>query len=67
MRLHNVPYSSFSERLRELVPRDERVLVKTISARPLSSIPVVEIFKRIQPDNLLVSINSTLAFEHDLK
>ena len=67
MRLHNVPYSSFGERLQELVPCDERVLVKTLSGRPLSNIPVVEIFKRIQPDNLLVSINSTLAFEHDLK
>jgi hypothetical protein len=67
VRLHNVPYSSFSERLRELVPFNECVLVKTISARPSNNIPLVEIFKRIQPDNLLVSINSTLAFEADLK
>ena len=49
VRLHNVPYLSFGERLRELVPCDERVLVKTLPVRPLSTIPEVEIFKRIQP------------------
>jgi hypothetical protein len=69
--LHNVPCSSFSERMalrvRELVPFDECVLVKTVSTRTPSGIPIVEIFKRIQPDNLLVSINSTLAFDPDLK
>lgn len=66
-----MPCSSFSERMvlrvRELVPFDERVLVKTVSARTPNRIPIVEIFKRIKPDNLLVSINNTLALDPDLK
>ncbi|XP_069687013.1 tudor domain-containing protein 7 isoform X2 [Periplaneta americana] len=70
--LHKVPCSSFSEkmalRVRELVPFDERILVKTVShSRAPGSVPVVEIFKRIQPDNLLVSISETLAYEPDPK
>jgi hypothetical protein len=54
-------------RVRELVPFDEHALVKIVSARTPNGIPMVEIFKRIQPDNLLVSINSTLAFDSDLR
>ena len=70
--LQNVPPSSFSEqlaqRIRVLVPCDERILVKTISfGRSTNTLPIVDIFKRIQPDNLLVSISETLAYEIDLK
>ncbi|PSN45877.1 hypothetical protein C0J52_11031 [Blattella germanica] len=70
--LHKVKMEYFGEkmvqRLRELAPPDERVLVKTVSSGHTSfSVPEVEIFKRIQPDNLLVSICDTLALDPDLR
>ncbi|CAK9832538.1 Tudor domain-containing protein 7 [Anthophora retusa] len=66
--LHNIDKSMFNEKmvakLKELAPKREPLLVKVVSSE--DGIPVVELFKRIQPSNMLVSINNTLAFEEEL-
>ncbi|XP_012148923.1 tudor domain-containing protein 7 tapas isoform X2 [Megachile rotundata] len=63
--LHNIDKSMINEKmiakLKELAPRGEPYLVKVVSFE--DNIPVVELFKRIQPSNMLVSINNTLALE----
>ena len=66
--LHNIDKSMFNEamiaRLTELAPKGEPLLVKVVS--PGNKVPVVELFKRIQPSNMLVSINHTLTLEEEL-
>lgn len=66
--LHNIDKSMFNEKmvakLAELAPKGESLLVKVVSS--LNGIPVVELFKRIQPSNMLVSVNNTLALEEEL-
>ncbi|CAK9801891.1 Tudor domain-containing protein 7 [Anthophora quadrimaculata] len=66
--LHNIDKSMFNEKmvakLKELAPKREPLLVKVVSSE--DGTPVVELFKRIQPSNMLVSINNTLAFEEEL-
>ncbi|XP_029040468.2 tudor domain-containing protein 7 [Osmia bicornis bicornis] len=63
--LHNIDKSMVNEKmiakLIELAPKGEPLLVKVISVE--NNIPVVELFRRIQPSNMLVSINNTLALE----
>ncbi|XP_076752241.1 tudor domain-containing protein 7 tapas isoform X1 [Xylocopa sonorina] len=65
--LHNIDKSMFGEKmvakLQELAPKGEPLLVKVVSSN--EGIPVVELFKRIQPSNMLVSVNNTLAFEEE--
>lgn len=64
--LHNIEESMFNEkmvsRLIKLAPQGEPILVKVV-AHSSSGTPVVELFKRIQPDNVLASINTTLSYE----
>lgn len=48
-------------KLTELAPKGEPLLVKVVSIE--NNVPVVELFRRIQPSNMLVSINNTLALE----
>ncbi|KAK2584964.1 hypothetical protein KPH14_002552 [Odynerus spinipes] len=64
--LHNIEKSMFNEkmvsRLIKLAPQSEPILVKVIT-HSSTGIPVVELFKRIQPDNVLASINTTLSYE----
>ena len=66
--LHNIDKSMFNEamvsKLTELAPKGEPLLVKVVS--PGNNVPVVELFKRIQPSNMLVSINHTLTLEEEL-
>ena len=66
--LDNIDKSMFNEamvaRLTELAPKGEPLLVKVVS--PGNEAPVVELFKRIQPSNMLVSINNTLTLEDEL-
>ncbi|XP_078039259.1 tudor domain-containing protein 7A-like [Augochlora pura] len=66
--LHNIDSSMFNEKmiakLKELAPSGDPLLVKVVSSK--NNVPVVELFKRIQPSNMLVSINNTLALEDEL-
>ncbi|XP_012284701.1 tudor domain-containing protein 7A [Orussus abietinus] len=70
VRLHNIPPSIFSEkmvsRLTDLAPPSEPLLVKVVTPQSTDSPAVVELFKRIQPDNVLASINNTLILEPEL-
>ncbi|KAG7205807.1 hypothetical protein KM043_007752 [Ampulex compressa] len=67
--LHNIEKSMFNakmaSRLVELAPCGESLLVKVVMPS-VNNAPVVELFKRIQPSNMLVSINTTLIYEEDL-
>ncbi|KAF5301058.1 hypothetical protein FQA39_LY10877 [Lamprigera yunnana] len=65
MSLKSVP-NKFIEQIRNLVPTDEAVLVKCLKIDE-DYAPVVEIFKRSRTDNVLFSINMTLAAQNDLK
>lgn len=51
-------------KLVELAPKGEPLIVKVVSVA--NGTPVVELFKRIQPSNMLVSVNNTLALEEEL-
>ncbi|XP_076247225.1 tudor domain-containing protein 7 tapas isoform X2 [Calliopsis andreniformis] len=66
--LHNIDNSIFNEqmvaKLVELAPKGEPLLVKVVSSE--KGVPVVELFKRIKPSNMLVSINNTLTLEKEL-
>ena len=54
-----------SQRLLSLIP-DEPLLLKVISEGSGDTPPNVELFKRLQPQNELVSINATLALDNSL-
>ncbi|XP_015187922.1 PREDICTED: tudor domain-containing protein 7B-like [Polistes dominula] len=64
--LHNIEKSKFNEkmvsRLRKLVPQGQPILIRVIDYSSVNT-PLVEMFKRIQPDNMLVSIHTTLLYE----
>ncbi|KAF7386779.1 hypothetical protein HZH66_011231 [Vespula vulgaris] len=64
--LHNIEKSMCNEkmvsRIRKLVPQGEPILMRVITHSTVGT-PLVELFKRIQPDNVLASINTTLAYE----
>uniref|UniRef100_T1J3I9 Tudor domain-containing protein 7 n=1 Tax=Strigamia maritima TaxID=126957 RepID=T1J3I9_STRMM len=45
---------------------DERVLLKVVIPATSETIPAVEIFKRLQPDNQLIAIKETLNLDMDL-
>ncbi|XP_033350171.1 tudor domain-containing protein 7-like [Bombus vosnesenskii] len=66
--LHNIDKSMFNEKmvakLVELAPKGEPLIVKVVSS--IKGTPVVELFKRIQPSNMLVSVNNTLALEEEI-
>ena len=66
--LHNIDKSMFNgkmvAKLAELAPKNESLLIKVVSVE--NKTPIVELFKRIQPSNMLVSINNTLALEEEL-
>ncbi|CAB3382000.1 Hypothetical predicted protein [Cloeon dipterum] len=51
------------DRLTTLLPEDKPHLLKVISQ---SSPPSIEVFRRIDPDNLLVSVNSSISLDHEL-
>lgn len=64
--LHNIEKSMCNEkmvsRLRKLVPQGEPILMRVIAHSTVGT-PLVELFKRVQPDNILASINTTLVYE----
>uniref|UniRef100_A0AAU7J8I4 Tudor domain-containing protein Tdr7 n=1 Tax=Locusta migratoria TaxID=7004 RepID=A0AAU7J8I4_LOCMI len=68
--MHNLPSSVFNEkvanRLLELVPQTDTVLMKVITPGTDTIPPTVELFKRLTDEKLLVSINNTLALDPDL-
>ncbi|XP_015110569.1 tudor domain-containing protein 7 [Diachasma alloeum] len=68
--LSNVRKTNFSEssaaRLRHLAPPTQLLLCKVVQVREYSRSAVVELFKRSEPDNLLISINNTLDLEPEL-
>lgn len=51
-------------RFRELVSDTDLLLAKTIKI--VSGIPVVEIFKRVGPNNILASINQSVILDSQL-
>ncbi|XP_071520267.1 tudor domain-containing protein 7B-like isoform X2 [Panulirus ornatus] len=72
-RLHNVPPSiglkwttRACQRLLELSPEDSPLLLKVQAAGINGGPPSVELFKRLQPQNELVSINATLSLDSTL-
>ncbi|XP_046384453.1 tudor domain-containing protein 7-like [Ischnura elegans] len=73
-RLHNMPMDvQFTEkglkRCREILPPEDPVLLKVSSTSTDSAgrkCDVVEIFKRVLPDNLLASVSTTLSVEDDV-
>ncbi|XP_042881485.1 tudor domain-containing protein 7-like isoform X10 [Penaeus japonicus] len=70
-RLHNVPSAGLEwteracHRLMELLPEDSPLLLK-VQAVKSNGPPLVELFKRLQPQNELVSINATLSIDASL-
>ncbi|XP_069986778.1 tudor domain-containing protein 7B isoform X18 [Penaeus vannamei] len=70
-RLHNVPSAGLEwteracHRLMELLPEDSPLLLK-VQAVKSNGPPLVELFKRLQPQNELVSINATLGIDNSL-
>lgn len=70
-RLHNVPSTGLEwteracHRLMELLPEDSPLLLK-VQAVKSNGPPLVELFKRLQPQNELVSINATLGIDNSL-
>ncbi|XP_063609243.1 tudor domain-containing protein 7-like [Penaeus indicus] len=70
-RLHNVPSAGLEwteracHRLMELLPEDSPLLLK-VQAVKSNGPPLVELFKRLQPQNELVSINATLSIDNSL-
>ncbi|XP_033209500.1 uncharacterized protein LOC117168169 [Belonocnema kinseyi] len=69
--LHNVPYSTFDQqmvaRLKEIAPEHQNFLVRVVRRPFNGSIPIVEMYKRKQPSNEIVSINNTLLFDAELR
>ncbi|XP_042210305.1 tudor domain-containing protein 7B-like isoform X2 [Homarus americanus] len=72
-RLHNVPSTTelqwtirACQRLIELSPEDVPLLLRVHTAGTNGGPPMVELFKRIQPQNELVSINATLSMDTSL-
>ncbi|XP_018009814.1 tudor domain-containing protein 7 isoform X2 [Hyalella azteca] len=55
-----------SARLKELQPTSSPVLLKTVRVDPVTGVPEVLLFKRLLPQNELISINETLAIDSQL-
>ncbi|XP_033207239.1 tudor domain-containing protein 7A-like isoform X2 [Belonocnema kinseyi] len=70
LRLHNVPPSSFDAekvaRLKELASPDTSLLVKEVIRSNDSSPPTVELLKRQEPSNEIITINNTLVLDKEL-
>ena len=70
LQLHNVSPSSFNQekvtRLKEIVPVNQYLLVRVVRRPFNGSIPIVEMYKRKQKSNEIVSINNTLIFDSEL-
>ncbi|XP_011303923.1 tudor domain-containing protein 7-like [Fopius arisanus] len=68
--LNNVKRAIFTEemavRLRKLALPGEHLVCKVVQMKENTRPAVVELFKRVEPDNLLVSINHTLVLEPEL-
>ncbi|KAF4518847.1 hypothetical protein B566_EDAN006698 [Ephemera danica] len=69
-RLHHIlpcPGAKVNERtvakLIQLLPSDKRQLLKVVCAASPTAPASVELFRRLEPDNLLVSLNNTLALD----
>lgn len=72
--LHGIPpngklkWTSYAQnRLTALAPQSQPLLLKVVQAAAEEKPAVVELFKRLQPLNELVSINQTLAFDMEPK
>ncbi|XP_070158766.1 tudor domain-containing protein 7 [Polyergus mexicanus] len=67
--LHHLDESKYNgslvARFRELVSDTDLLLAHIIKISP-SGIPIVEIFKRIGPNNMMASINTSLIYESEL-
>lgn len=55
-------------RLRELTPPDQPLIMKVVQlGTGQTSLPVVELFKRQEPNNGIISINNTILLDAVLK
>lgn len=67
--LHQLDQSKYNGKLvtrfRELVSDTDLLVARIIKKSP-SEIPIVEIFKRIGPSNMLASINTSLIYDNEL-
>ncbi|KAF5284655.1 hypothetical protein FQR65_LT13486 [Abscondita terminalis] len=63
--LKNIP-PNFVDRINELMPVDEVVLVKSLRFDD-DYVPIVEFFKRSESDNVLFSVNMTISADSELK
>jgi hypothetical protein len=54
------------ERLTSLLPEDKPHLLKVVAPGSGSTPASVEVFRRIEPDNLLVSVNSSISLDSEL-
>ncbi|XP_043287366.1 tudor domain-containing protein 7 isoform X2 [Venturia canescens] len=61
----NMFSSEMVTRLRELAPASQVLILKVVKPSVDGSVPVVELFKRSPPDNILGSINNTLVHEYE--
>lgn len=70
VRLHDIPESMFNSemiaKLSMLAPSSDQLLVRVVTPGSRSNPPVVELFKRVGAENLLVSINHTLAIDPEI-
>lgn len=64
--LHHLPVvtDTMTQLMRGLVPTSQAVLMKLMKA---SQPPEVELFRRIQPNNMLISVNNTLENDPRIK
>ncbi|XP_014473418.1 PREDICTED: tudor domain-containing protein 7 isoform X2 [Dinoponera quadriceps] len=67
--LHNIDQSMYGERFvvrfNELVSDTDLLIAKVVRVTT-SGVPVVQIFKRVQPSNMLASINESLIHDEEL-
>lgn len=67
--LHNVDTEShreqFVERFCELVSDEDLLLAKVVKVSA-TGVPIIEIFKRVGPSNMLASINTSLTLGNEL-
>ena len=69
LHLHLVPPSSFDEeqvaRLKELAPLNTALLVKMV-VKDENDVPIVELLKRQETSNEIITINNTLLLDKEL-
>ncbi|XP_012254025.2 tudor domain-containing protein 7-like isoform X1 [Athalia rosae] len=70
VRLHGIPNwvcnYELAKKLRALAPPNEQVIARVRNSRTQSTPVFVELFKRLEPNNILMPINNTLIVEPEL-